>query len=199
MSSAERGALGGPGGESAGGGSFYGGGGRGSSFYGGGGGGDSGSAIGDSASVVAGNAGGAGLRFGDGAAGAAGPAGYEEGEGAGTAEGAGGEEEEAALSAPLDTNTQLQLIFQYYCRFGRTGGSGDEQDTLDGANFAKLTRECPDLLDRVLNPTGACVRCCTGCCGLLKGVLLRCGCGVAAGCKGFCCCRGWSCRSRIAR
>jgi hypothetical protein len=141
MSSAERGVLGGPGGpgghpgygggESAGGGSLYDGAGRGGSFYGGGGGGDGGSAIGDSASVAAGNAGGAG------------PARYDvgEGEGEGSAEGAAGEE--AALSAPLDTNTQLQLIFQYYCRFGRTGGSGDEQDTLDGANFAKLTRECP--------------------------------------------------------
>jgi hypothetical protein len=53
----------------------------------------------------------------------------------------------------IDTNTQLQLIFQYYCRFGRTGGMGDEQDTIDSFNFAKLTRECPGMLDRNLTPT----------------------------------------------
>lgn len=34
------------------------------------------------------------------------------------------------VDVPLDTNTQLQLIFQYYCRFGRTGSHGDEQDTM---------------------------------------------------------------------
>lgn len=62
---------------------------------------------------------------------------------------AGGEGEES----PLDTNTQLQLIFSYYCKFGRTGGAGDEQDTLDNANFSKFARECPDLMDRVLNAT----------------------------------------------
>lgn len=63
---------------------------------------------------------------------------------------AGGDGEES----PLDTNTQLQLIFSYYCKFGRTGGAGDEQDTLDNANFSKFARECPDLMDRVLNATG---------------------------------------------
>ena len=40
---------------------------------------------------------------------------------------------------------------QYYCRFGRTSGSGDEEEALDNANFAKFTRECPGLLDRALN------------------------------------------------
>ena len=41
---------------------------------------------------------------------------------------------------------------QYYCRFGRTSGSGDEEEALDNANFAKFTRECPGLLDKSLNP-----------------------------------------------
>ena len=31
---------------------------------------------------------------------------------------------------PFDTDTQLQLIFQYYCRFGRTGGKGEDEDTM---------------------------------------------------------------------
>lgn len=38
---------------------------------------------------------------------------------------------------PLDTNVQLQLIFQYYCKFGRTGPLGDDQDTI-GACCARL-------------------------------------------------------------
>lgn len=56
--------------------------------------------------------------------------------------------------APLDTNTQLQLLYSFYCRFGRTAGSGDEASDIDGANFAKLCRECPGLLNSVLTPTG---------------------------------------------
>jgi hypothetical protein len=30
----------------------------------------------------------------------------------------------------VDDNARLQLIFQYYCRFGRTGPKGDDQKTL---------------------------------------------------------------------
>ncbi|KAA0154460.1 hypothetical protein FNF27_07285 [Cafeteria roenbergensis] len=52
---------------------------------------------------------------------------------------------------PLDANTQLQLIFQYYCRFGRTGPRGTAQDTIDSFNFMRLARECPDLLDSRLD------------------------------------------------
>ena len=54
-----------------------------------------------------------------------------------------------------DANVQLQLIFQYYCRFGRTGGQGEDTDTLDAFNFSKLTRECPGMLDRNLTPAQA--------------------------------------------
>ena len=53
---------------------------------------------------------------------------------------------------PIDTNAQLQLVFQYYCRFGRTGGHTGE-DTMDNVNFAKFARECPRLLDRRLDRT----------------------------------------------
>jgi len=53
---------------------------------------------------------------------------------------------------PIDTNAQLQLVFQYYCRFGRTGGHSGE-DTMDNVNFAKFARECPRLLDRRLDRT----------------------------------------------
>ena len=38
--------------------------------------------------------------------------------------------EDELVDVPLDTNTQLQLIFQYYCRFGRTAGGGEETDTI---------------------------------------------------------------------
>ena len=31
----------------------------------------------------------------------------------------------------LSTDEHLQLVFQFYCRFGRTSGSGDEAETLD--------------------------------------------------------------------
>lgn len=60
---------------------------------------------------------------------------------------------DADNAEPIDANVQLQLLFQYYCRFGRTGSGGDEEDTIDSFNFAKFTRECPGLLDRRLNPT----------------------------------------------
>ncbi len=57
-----------------------------------------------------------------------------------------------AETFPIDTNAQLQLVFQYYCRFGRTGGHSGE-DTMDNVNFAKFARECPRLLDRRLDRT----------------------------------------------
>lgn len=60
-------------------------------------------------------------------------------------------------SRPLDTNVLLQLLFQYYCRFGRTSGMSDEGDTLDSFNFAKFTRECPGLLDRSSNANNGAV------------------------------------------
>jgi hypothetical protein len=57
-------------------------------------------------------------------------------------------------ATPLDTNTQLQLLYSFYCRFGRTAGSGDEASDIDNVNFAKMARECPGLLNNVLTPTG---------------------------------------------
>ncbi|OQR96327.1 Sulfate Permease (SulP) Family [Thraustotheca clavata] len=44
---------------------------------------------------------------------------------------------------PKDPHTLLRGVFQYYCRFGRTGGA---DNTMDGTNFAKFCRECPSLL-----------------------------------------------------
>lgn len=44
---------------------------------------------------------------------------------------------------PMDTNVLLQLLFQYYCRFGRSAqllSMSSEEDTLDGAGFAKFCR-----------------------------------------------------------
>lgn len=60
--------------------------------------------------------------------------------------------EEETVPVPLDTNTQLQLIFQYYCRYGRTSGK-ETEDTIDSFNFMKFVKECPDLLDSLLTPT----------------------------------------------
>jgi hypothetical protein len=53
----------------------------------------------------------------------------------------------------MDTAEQLRHIFRYYCAFGRTGGRGANQDTIDSANFMKFARECPGLITRKLNRT----------------------------------------------
>ena len=45
----------------------------------------------------------------------------------------------------LSTGVHLQLLFQYYCRFGRSGTDHDI-DTLDNAMYAKFMRDCPGLL-----------------------------------------------------
>lgn len=54
---------------------------------------------------------------------------------------------------PVDTNSQLMLVFQYYCRFGRTGGRNVSEDTIDNVNFAKFSRECPGLLGKRVDKT----------------------------------------------
>ena len=51
----------------------------------------------------------------------------------------------------LDTSIHLQLLFQYYCRFGRSGVDHDI-DTLDNSMYAKFARDCPGLLLKPLNP-----------------------------------------------
>lgn len=53
----------------------------------------------------------------------------------------------------MDTAEQLRHIFRYYCAFGRTGGRGANQDTIDSSNFMKFARECPGLITRKLNRT----------------------------------------------
>ncbi len=52
----------------------------------------------------------------------------------------------------LDTALQLQLLFQYYCRYGRTGRE-TEVETLDNAMWSKFCRDSPGLLDRRASPT----------------------------------------------
>lgn len=59
-----------------------------------------------------------------------------------------------AGSGQLDTSLQLQLLFQYYCRFGRTGRE-TEVETLDNVMWAKFCRDTPGLLDRRVTPTEA--------------------------------------------
>ncbi|KAI9911451.1 hypothetical protein PsorP6_009501 [Peronosclerospora sorghi] len=54
---------------------------------------------------------------------------------------------------PNDPHTLLKAIFQYYCRFGRTGPKGVEEKTLDNSNFVKLCRDCPDLIGTSLSNT----------------------------------------------
>ncbi len=56
-------------------------------------------------------------------------------------------------AANMDTAEQLRHIFRYYCAFGRTGGKGAAQDTVDSSNFMKFARECPGLITRKLNRT----------------------------------------------
>ena len=62
---------------------------------------------------------------------------------------------ESAMTAPppppvvttlQDPHAILKYVFQYYCRFGRTGSKGAGERTLDNSNFAKFCRECPDLV-----------------------------------------------------
>ncbi|TYZ64667.1 hypothetical protein PybrP1_006355 [[Pythium] brassicae (nom. inval.)] len=48
---------------------------------------------------------------------------------------------------PNDPHTLLKAVFHYYCRFGRTGAKGVGERTLDNANFSKLCRDSPGLLD----------------------------------------------------
>ena len=50
-------------------------------------------------------------------------------------------------SPDLDQSVHLQLLFQYYCRFGRSGTDHDI-DTMDNAMYAKFTRDSPGLLQR---------------------------------------------------
>ncbi|CCI40542.1 unnamed protein product [Albugo candida] len=52
-----------------------------------------------------------------------------------------------------DPHTLLKGIFHYYCRFGRTAAKGVDAKTLDNANFSKLCRECPELVDSRLTRT----------------------------------------------
>lgn len=54
----------------------------------------------------------------------------------------------SSFSPPdLDQAVHLQLLFQYYCRFGRSGTDHDI-DTMDNAMYAKFTRDSPGLLQR---------------------------------------------------
>ena len=53
------------------------------------------------------------------------------------------------VDPPFETSMHLQLLFQYYCRFGRSGTDHDIE-TLDNAMYAKFTRDCPGLLQRPL-------------------------------------------------
>jgi p25-alpha len=50
----------------------------------------------------------------------------------------------------IDINTRLLLIFQYYCRFGRTSSDSNK---LDSFNFMHFVKESPGMLDDVLTTT----------------------------------------------
>lgn len=54
---------------------------------------------------------------------------------------------------PNDPHTLLKAVFHYYCRFGRTGAKGAGEKTLDNANFSKLCRDSPGLLDNAFAST----------------------------------------------
>jgi len=69
--------------------------------------------------------------------------------------GGGGSVHEVAGGPPAINQEQLREIFEFYCNFGRTAIQ-TYQDSLDSFMFMKFARECPDLMDRRLNATGAC-------------------------------------------
>ena len=73
----------------------------------------------------------------------------------GTGGGGGGSGRESAGGPPAINQEQLREIFEFYCNFGRTAIM-TYQDSLDSFMFMKFARECPDLMDRRLNATGAC-------------------------------------------
>lgn len=46
----------------------------------------------------------------------------------------------------LSLDTQLQLLFLYFCKYGRTGGKGDQEDTMDNFMFSKSIKDSPGLM-----------------------------------------------------
>ena len=75
-----------------------------------------------------------------------------------------------AAPDPGDPHSILKFVFQYYCRFGRTGAKGaaektlgtcwyvegckvSDAGTLDNTNFAKYCRQCPGLLSEKFTKT----------------------------------------------
>jgi len=66
----------------------------------------------------------------------------------------GGGASVVSSSAPAINQDQLREVFEFYCNFGRSAIM-TYQDSMDSFMFMKFARECPDLMDRRLNATGA--------------------------------------------
>ena len=55
----------------------------------------------------------------------------------------------------MNTTEMLMFIFSYYCKFGRTGGHGADEQTLDSFNYMKFIKSCPRLLCKRVTRTDA--------------------------------------------
>ena len=70
----------------------------------------------------------------------------------------GGGGQAAAAQKPtsqMNTTEMLMFIFSYYCKFGRTGGHGADEQTLDSFNYMKFVKSCPRLLCKRVTRTDA--------------------------------------------
>ena len=54
--------------------------------------------------------------------------------------GGGGGGDAAKPTSQMNTTEMLMYIFSYYCKFGRTGGHGADEQTLDSFNYMKLCK-----------------------------------------------------------
>ncbi len=74
--------------------------------------------------------------------------------------------ESAEFIAPSLTREQLEVVFDYYANFGRSGVM-TPQKSMDSFMFMKFCRECPDLVEGCVcaillpNPQHICVEECS--------------------------------------
>ena len=54
----------------------------------------------------------------------------------------------AAETSQKKTIDIVRDVFLFYCRFGRTGGRGTNEDSMDSFMFMKFIKECPNLIGR---------------------------------------------------
>ena len=56
--------------------------------------------------------------------------------------GGGGGQAAQKPTSQMNTTEMLMFLFSYYCKFGRTGGHGADEQTLDSFNYMKFVKVC---------------------------------------------------------